>query len=123
MAKLYTRPPEIEAATDAVLAQDLRHPAPAGALIRDRHDPEYLPSECLFVHLIREAKRRGNDAARDKLCLLPAGALRSQPQRRGHRDFRTFRLHTLPGSRPASEIWKPGGDAEDVSDRRLPAYA
>lgn len=25
---------------------------------------------------------------------------------RGHRDFRTIRLHTLPGSKPASEIWK-----------------
>ncbi len=36
---------------------------------------------------------------------------------RGHRDFRTMRLHTLPGSRPASEIWKSGGDGEDVSDR------
>lgn len=35
---------------------------------------------------------------------------------RGHRDFRTIRLHTLPGSRPASEIWKSGGDDEDVSD-------
>ncbi|MEJ2436280.1 MAG: hypothetical protein P8Y53_25210, partial [Pseudolabrys sp.] len=36
---------------------------------------------------------------------------------RGHRDFRTVRLHTLPGSRPASEIWKSGGDGEDVSGR------
>jgi hypothetical protein len=36
---------------------------------------------------------------------------------RRHRDFRTMRLHTLPGSRPASEIWKSGGDGEDVSDR------
>jgi hypothetical protein len=36
---------------------------------------------------------------------------------RGHRDFRTIRLHTLPGSRPASEIWKSGGDGEDVTDR------
>jgi hypothetical protein len=39
---------------------------------------------------------------------------------RGHRDFRTIRLHALPGSRPASEIWKAGAEAEDVSDR--PAY-
>jgi hypothetical protein len=31
---------------------------------------EYLPSECL-VHLIREAKRRGDDAARDALLPLP----------------------------------------------------
>jgi hypothetical protein len=36
---------------------------------------------------------------------------------RGHRDFRTIRLHTLPGSRPASDIWKSGTDGEDVSDR------
>jgi hypothetical protein len=36
---------------------------------------------------------------------------------RGHRDFRTIRLHTLPGSRPASEIWKSAGEGEDVSDR------
>jgi hypothetical protein len=62
-AKLYTRPPEIEAATDAVLAQDLATQR-RRALIRDRHGAEYLPSECL-VHLIREAIRRRNDAARD----------------------------------------------------------
>jgi hypothetical protein len=36
---------------------------------------------------------------------------------RGHRDFRTIRTHTLPGSRPASEIWRPGTEGEDVSDR------
>jgi hypothetical protein len=36
---------------------------------------------------------------------------------RGHRDFRTMRLHTLPGSRLASDIWKSGGDGEDVSAR------
>ena len=39
---------------------------------------------------------------------------------RGHRDFRTLRLHTLPGARPTAEMWKvtPGG--ERVEDR--PAY-
>jgi len=36
---------------------------------------------------------------------------------RGHRNFRTIRMHTLPASRPASEIWKPGVEGEDVSDR------
>jgi hypothetical protein len=36
---------------------------------------------------------------------------------RGHRDFRTMRLHTLPGNRSAAEIWAAGGDGEDVSDR------
>jgi hypothetical protein len=35
---------------------------------------------------------------------------------RGHRDFRTIRLHTLPGSRPAADIWKSGAEGEDVSD-------
>jgi len=66
--KLYARPPEIETATDAVLAQDLATQS-RRALIRDRHDPEYLPSECL-VHLIREARRRSDDAARDALFPL-----------------------------------------------------
>jgi MotA/TolQ/ExbB proton channel family len=60
--KLYTRPPEIEAATDAALAQDLGTHL-RRALIRDPNDPEYLPSECL-LYLIREARRRRDDAAR-----------------------------------------------------------
>ena len=39
---------------------------------------------------------------------------------RGHRDFRAIRLHTLPASRPASQIWR-GAQADDqVEDR--PAY-
>jgi hypothetical protein len=36
---------------------------------------------------------------------------------RGHRDFRTMRLHTLPGSRSAAEIWPTAAEGEDVSDR------
>jgi hypothetical protein len=36
---------------------------------------------------------------------------------RGHRDFRTLRLHTLPGPRSAADIWKPSAPAEDLSDR------
>lgn len=40
---------------------------------------------------------------------------------RGHRDFRTMRLHTLPGSRPAAEMWKTAAIEERVQDR--PAYA
>jgi hypothetical protein len=40
---------------------------------------------------------------------------------RGHRDFRTIRLHTLPGSRSADEIWKGVAAEEDVSGR--PAYS
>jgi hypothetical protein len=33
---------------------------------------------------------------------------------------RTIRLHTLPGTRPADEIWNPAAPADDVIDR--PAY-
>ena len=40
---------------------------------------------------------------------------------RGHRDFRTMRLHTLPGPRPAAEMWKAPSPGEPVEDR--PAYA
>jgi hypothetical protein len=40
---------------------------------------------------------------------------------RGHRDFRTMRLHTLPNRRAASEIWKVPAKPESVEDR--PAYA
>lgn len=40
---------------------------------------------------------------------------------RGHRDFRTMRLHTLPGARPTAEMWKAAVTAEKVEDR--PAYA
>lgn len=36
---------------------------------------------------------------------------------RGFRDFRTIRLHTLPGTRSALEIWKNTPNAEDVSSR------
>jgi hypothetical protein len=39
---------------------------------------------------------------------------------RGHRDFRTMRLHTLPGARPTAEMWKRVATAETVEDR--PAY-
>lgn len=39
---------------------------------------------------------------------------------RGHRDFRTMRLHTLPGRRSAAEIWNSAGKADNVEDR--PAY-
>jgi hypothetical protein len=39
---------------------------------------------------------------------------------RGHRNFRTMRLHTLPGRRPAAEIWKATAKAEQLEDN--PAY-
>lgn len=35
----------------------------------------------------------------------------------GYRDFRTIRLHTLPGTRSSAEIWKPIDLAEDVAGR------
>ncbi len=40
---------------------------------------------------------------------------------RGHRDFRTMRLHVLPGRRAAADIWKQAREGEKVEDR--PAYA
>ena len=40
---------------------------------------------------------------------------------RGHRDFRTMRLHVLPGRRAAADIWKQTSEEEKVEDR--PAYA
>jgi hypothetical protein len=36
---------------------------------------------------------------------------------RGHRDFRTIRLHTLPGSRTAADIWRATSKQEDLTDR------
>ena len=36
---------------------------------------------------------------------------------RGHRDFRTMRLHVLPSSRKADEIWKQGEADEAVTDQ------
>jgi hypothetical protein len=65
---LYTRFPEIEAAIDIALGQDLDRLCRRAA-VRDRKLSDYLPSECL-VHLIREAHRRGDENKRDKL--LPA---------------------------------------------------
>lgn len=40
---------------------------------------------------------------------------------RGHRDFRTMRLHVLPGHRPAADIWKEARQGEKVENRL--AYA
>lgn len=39
---------------------------------------------------------------------------------RGHRDFRAVRLHTMPASRPASQIWRNAQADDQVEDR--PAY-
>jgi hypothetical protein len=64
----YTRQPEIEAAIDAALGQDLEIVCDR-ARLPDRKASDYLPSECL-VHLIREAWRSGNEQARDELLQL-----------------------------------------------------
>lgn len=39
---------------------------------------------------------------------------------RGFDDFRALRIHILPGTRSASELWKDDGDTRDLSSR--PAY-
>lgn len=39
----------------------------------------------------------------------------------GHRDFRSMRLHVLPGHRPAIDIWKQTREGEKLEGR--PAYA
>jgi len=41
---------------------------------------------------------------------------------RGHRDFRTMRLHTLPSSKPAAEIWRARGSMENENVEGRPAY-
>ncbi len=65
---LYTRPPPIEAAIDIALGQDLETLCQR-ARVRNRKDPDHLPSECL-VHLTRRAIRTGDDAAYNALLPL-----------------------------------------------------
>lgn len=36
---------------------------------------------------------------------------------RGHRDFRSMRLHTLPGSRRSAEMWRSSVASEDLTNR------
>jgi hypothetical protein len=57
--------PQIEAAIDAALTQDLETLC-RRAKVRDKRSADYLPSECL-VHLIREVHRRGEEPTRDTL--------------------------------------------------------
>jgi len=57
--KLYTRPPRIEAAITAALDKELVTLIEQ-ALIPNRKDKDYLPSECL-VYLVRNALRSGDD--------------------------------------------------------------
>ena len=63
----YFRPPAVEAAIDELLGQDFAT-ACRRAAITDRDSREYVPSEAL-VHLIRDARRRNDEASMD--VLLP----------------------------------------------------
>lgn len=58
--KLYSRPPEVESKIDDALGQDVAT-LRRRVLVRDSASPEFLESECL-VHLIRNARRREDDA-------------------------------------------------------------
>jgi hypothetical protein len=76
--------------------------------------------------------RRQDDEPAVALCGLDNGAGRQELDQvgfdfvveaglgRGHRDFRAIRLHTLPASRPASQIWRSAQADDQVEDR--PAY-
>jgi hypothetical protein len=76
--------------------------------------------------------RRQDDEPAVALCGLDNGAGRQALDQvgfdfvveaglgRGHRDFRAIRLHTLPASRPASQIWRGAHADDQVEDR--PAY-
>lgn len=61
----YVRAPEIEAAIDLALTQDLTTVV-ARAAVRNREATDFLRNEVL-VHLIREALRRGDDRAMNRL--------------------------------------------------------
>lgn len=69
--KPYTRPREIEAKIDAALAQDVAT-LHRKARVTDRGSPDYLESECL-VHLVRDARRREDEAAMDALFPILLG--------------------------------------------------
>jgi hypothetical protein len=64
----YKRPPAIEASIDAALKQDLDEQL-RRARIGNPSDPDYMSSECL-LHLVREARLRGNTRAVDRLLPL-----------------------------------------------------
>lgn len=76
--------------------------------------------------------RRQDDEPAVALCGLDNGAGRQALDQvgfdfvveaglgRGHRDFRAMRLHTLPASRSASQIWRGAQSEDQVEDR--PAY-
>lgn len=86
---LYHRPKNIEAAIDAALTQDLTTQCER-ALIRDYGSADYLPSECL-LHLIRNARRRDDEAAYN--ALLPLLLARCEANLNSHV------ASTIPGAR------------------------
>lgn len=66
--KIYARPADVEAQIDRVLAAGFPE-ALRRARISDRASPDYFFSECL-VHLVREAKRAGQDRESEALLLV-----------------------------------------------------
>jgi hypothetical protein len=61
-----------------------------------------------------------NAVARRKLDQVGFDLIVDAGLGRGYRDYRTMRLHTLPGSRPASAIWNSSDPSENVESR--PGY-
>jgi hypothetical protein len=78
--------------------------------------------------------RRQEDESAVALCGLDNGAGRQALDQvgfdfvveaglgRGHRDFRAMRLHTLPASRPAAQIWRGEREHEREQIDGRPAY-
>jgi hypothetical protein len=89
-------------------------------------------STVIHERLFDASFRRQDDEPAVALCGLDNGAGRQALDQvgfdfvveaglgRGHRDFRAIRLHTLPASRPASQIWRSVQADDQVEDR--PAY-
>jgi hypothetical protein len=89
-------------------------------------------STVIHERLFDSSFRRQDDEPAVALCGLDNGAGRQALDQvgfdfvveaglgRGHRDFRAIRLHTLPASRPASQIWRSVQTDDQVEDR--PAY-
>lgn len=89
-------------------------------------------STVIHERLFDASFRRQEDEPAVALCGLDNGAGRQALDQvgfdfvveaglgRGHRDFRAMRLHTLPTSRPAAQIWRGAQSEDQVEDR--PAY-
>ena len=89
-------------------------------------------STVIHERLFDASFRRQDDEPAVALCGLDNGAGRQALDQvgfdfvveaglgRGHRDFWAIRLHTLPASRPASQIWRSAQADDQVEDR--PAY-